>query len=101
MEVPQGSTVQGPSIPNKTRKADVSLRAVAHKERCVRCCAPNSPRQATTTGHNRRLGGPEDDQVVVVGKQPGKRFGQARNSRVARRVRSWAWRSWQRRRWLV
>lgn len=67
------------AIPNKTRKADVFLRAVTHQRAGVRCCTPHSPRQATTTGHDRRLGGPEDDQAVAVNKQPGKRFGQARN----------------------
>lgn len=67
----------------------------------VRCCTPNPPRQATTTGHNRRLGGPEGDQAAVASKQPGKMFGQARDSSCS--TRAWlGWRrSWQRRRPLA
>lgn len=32
-------------------------------------------------GHNRRLGGPEENQIVVVNRQPGKKLSQARTLR--------------------
>lgn len=76
-EGPQGSVVLG-TIPNKTRKTDVSLQAVARVGRCVRCRTPGSYHQAIRTGHSRRFGCPEESQAVFVTKRRGKKFGHAR-----------------------